>query len=303
MNDTAIAAVLPADLAVLAGAVGVPLTAAVLITPLRARGVDRGCFRLTFADGRVLKGRHVETLDQADRLQSLTARLDARHFPAIVERHGRALLTEWVDGTPLGRCRSTRRILEECGRLHAAVHRISVDTGPRLRRRHGPWETRMAAALRILVDAACLDVADARRAERLALEFQPGTVALGMCHGDLCAENIVVARDGRVVVVDNDSLAVDAWGYDLARTWYRWPMTDVNRRRYMSGYGAADYLADVHAHFVHWATTVLVEAAAFRVQSRVQGARRPLRELRMVLRAPARHARFPGLIPGEAVAS
>jgi aminoglycoside phosphotransferase len=297
MSRLAIETALPDDLAFLVGAVGVPLTSATLVTSLRARGIDRACFRLTFADGRVLKGRHVETLEQADRLQTLTGRLDRRHFPDVLERHGRAFLTEWIEGAPLGRRACTRAILETCGGLHAALHRIPVDARPQWRRRHGPWQTRMAAGLRILVDAARLDDAAARRAERLSFEFEPRAATLGMCHGDLCAENIVIARDGRVVVVDNDSLAVDAWGYDFARTWYRWPMADAERRHYMAGYGGAAHLAEVHTHFIHWAITVLVEAAAFRVRVGVDGAERALRSLRIALRNPVR---FPGLIPDDA---
>jgi phosphotransferase family enzyme len=300
MNELAIQLALPVDLAILVRAVGVPLSSAALVTPLPARGVDRACFRLTFVDGRVLKGRYVETLQHADRLQALTGALDRRHFPAVLERHGRALLTEWIEGTPLGRRPWTPRILETCGGLHAAVHRIPVATRPQWRRRHGPWQTRMAAGLRILVDAARLDVATAGRAERLASEFEPGAVALAMCHGDLCAENIVIARDGRVVVVDNDSLAVDALGYDFARTWYRWPMADADRRRYMTGYGSAAHLAEVHEYFIHWAITVLVEAAAFRVRIGVDGAERALGTLRMALHDPGQCARFPGLIPDQA---
>jgi Ser/Thr protein kinase RdoA (MazF antagonist) len=297
---TASAVGLPLDLATLVHAVGVPLTAAELVTRLRAPAVDRACFRLTFADGRVLKGRQVETLEQAERLQALTARLDRRHFPAVLERHGRAFMTEWIEGTPLHHRRWTRRLLEECGGVHAAVHRLAVETAPRWRRRHGRWQTRMTAALGVLVDAARIDRGAARRAEGLASRFAPPAVALGMCHGDLCAENIVVNRDGRVVVVDNDSLAVDAWGYDLARTWYRWPMTDDQRRHYMAGYGRAAHLEDIEAHFIHWAITVLVEAAAFRVRVGVDGADRPLSALRRVLRDPVRGARFPGLAPAGA---
>jgi hypothetical protein len=33
--------------------------------------------------------------------------------------------------------------------------------------------------------------------------------------------------DGRLRVVDNEALSVGACDYDLARTWHRWPMTDL----------------------------------------------------------------------------
>jgi Ser/Thr protein kinase RdoA (MazF antagonist) len=300
---TVAAAVLPADLLTVVQALGAPLSEVTPVTALPARGVDRACFRLTFVDGRVLKGRQVETLEQADRLQNLIERLDRRHFPAVLERHGRAFLTEWIEGTPLHHLAWTPRILEACGGVHAALHRVAVEARPQWRSRRDPWETRMAAALRLLVDAALLDAGMAGLAEALASRFAPRAVEVGMCHGDLCAENIVVDRDGRVVVVDNDNLAVDAWGYDIARTWYRWPMTEAERRQYMAGYGRADHLAAVDAHFIHWVVVVLVEAAAYRVRVGVDGADRALGALEMVLRDPVRYARFPGLVADGACTS
>jgi Ser/Thr protein kinase RdoA (MazF antagonist) len=140
----------------------------------------------------------------------------------------------------------------------------------------------------------------AGRAETLASRFVPRAAEEGMCHGDLCAENIVLDRDGHVVVVDNDNLAVDAWGYDFARTWYRWPMSEAERRQYMAGYGRADHLVAVDAHFVHWVLVVLVEAAAYRVRVAVGGADRAVGALQMVLQDPVRCARFPGLIASGA---
>jgi aminoglycoside phosphotransferase len=296
------AAALPDDLATLIRDVGVPLEEFILMTTLRARDLDRACFRLSFADGQVLKGRYVETLEQADRLETLTRRLDRRHFPAVLARHGRAFLTDWIEGTPLDRAAWTPAVLEACGSMQAAVHRIPIDARPQWQRRHGSWQTRIEARLRVLVDAARLDTVHARRAETLASECEPRRVELGLCHGDFCAENIVVGRDGRLVIVDNDSLAVDTWGYDFARTWHRWPMTDAERRHYMAGYGPAPHLADVEEHFIHWVIIVLVEAAAFRVQVGVDGADLVLRRLRAVLRNP-RSARFRGLLPGGACAS
>jgi aminoglycoside phosphotransferase (APT) family kinase protein len=299
MTASATEVTLPADLGYLVRGIGVPLARTELVTTLRARDVDSGCFRLTFADGRVLKGRHVEALEQADRLHALTGRLDPCHFPAVLARRGRAFLTAWIDGTPLRPGCWTPAVLEACGGLHAAVHRVPVDDDTQWQRRHGPWQARMAKALGVLVDGARLDITEARRAETLACEFEPRVVERGLCHGDLCAENIVIDGDGRVVIVDNDSLAVDAWGYDLARTWYRWPMTATERRQYMAGYGPASHLVHVAAYFIHWAIVVLVEAAAFRVRVGVD-ADSALRRLRAVVRDPVQSARFPGLVPEDA---
>lgn len=289
---------LPTDLASVVAEVGVPLRAVALVTPLRSARLDRGCFRLTFADGRVLKGRHVESVERADRLEALTARLDPRSFPPVLARRGRALLTAWVDGTPLDRVRPSPAVLDACGGLQAAVHRIVVEPRAEWRRRPADWPVRLASSLRVLVDAAGLGSAEARQAEALAVGYAPPRASLGLCHGDLCPENVVLARDGRVVVVDNDSIAVDAYGFDLARTWYRWPMSDAQARRYMRGYGPAEHLDEVEAHFVHWAVVVVVEAAAFRHGAGLAGAGAAIGRLRALLRHPERCARFPGRARG-----
>jgi len=303
MTASTAAARMPEDLQVLVSEVAVPLVGALLVTTLPSPRVDRACWRLTFADGRVLKGRYVETVEQADRLEALTRRLDHRSFPPVLSRYRRALLTAWVDGTPLDRRRWSTAMLGACGAVHGAVHRTRVESRPAWYRRHGDWHARLESRLRDLVDARVIEAVEARRAETLAGRFAPEAAASGLCHGDFCAENIIVDGHARPVVVDNDSIAVDAYGYDLARTWHRWPMTEAQSHAYMAGYGPAGHLAEVEAHFVHWAAVVLVEAAAFRVQVGLDGADVPLRRLHALLQAPHRYGRFPGLVPRGARAS
>jgi len=259
------------------------LVEARLVTAIRSRDLDRACFRLRFADGRVLKGRRVETLTQADRLEALARLLDRRYFPAVLARQGRALLTEWIEGTLLRPADYTLDGLRFFGALHASLHRIPVPSASGWRRRWEDWRPKLEQRLHELVDAHALDGASARLACQLAERHAPESVSTGLCHGDLCAENIIKARSGRFVVVDNDSVAIDSYGYDLARTWHRWPMSQRQHAAYIEGYGRHLHWAHFTAHFIHWAILVLVDAASFRTRVGVKGARRPLSRLRTLL--------------------
>jgi hypothetical protein len=271
------------DLWALVQQVGVPLVAARLVTTLPTPKSDRACFRLRFADGRVLKGRRAETIGDADRIETLSRLLDGRFFPAVRVRRGRALLTEWIDGTRLRPAHCAVDVIRFVGRLHASIHRTPAPDAVVWRRSPAERRTRLAERLGELVRAGALDGAEAAFAHRLADDHAPTTVTTGLCHGDLCAENIVEDPSGRLVVVDNDSIRIDAYGYDLARTWHRWPMSARQHAVYAEGYGDSAPWRSFRDHFVHWAILVLVDAAAFRLRVGVPGVRRPVARLRGLL--------------------
>ena len=72
--------------------------------------------------------------------------------------------------------------------------------------------------------------------------------------------------------------------YDLARTWYRWPMTGEQRDAYLAGYrdhrDASAFL--VHAPF--WHIAALANGALFRHRRRSGAPALPLAALRALLR-------------------
>jgi thiamine kinase-like enzyme len=106
---------------------------------------------------------------------------------------------------------------------------------------------------------------------------------MGLVHGDVCPENLVVDASGRLRVIDTDSLAVRAKEYDLARTWYRWPMTREERGTFEDGYPEPAVLASYHEHFSHWALSILIRAASFRLRHALPDAEMPARRLREFL--------------------
>lgn len=287
------------DLQALVEEVGAPLVGAAAITSIPSARADRACFRLTFADGRVLKGRRVEAEADARRIHALGALLPARHFPRVLGRRGRALLTNWIEGQSLV-AEPPAAVLRRCGRMHRALHRL--DVGPAfagLRRRSVDWEPRLDRLLAELVAASALDGDLATEAYRLVVRHAPSRPRAGLCHGDFCGENMVRDRTGTLRVVDNDSLAIDEYEYDLARTWYRWRLSPEAQRAYAEGYGVSEDGAAFAAHFVHWALTVVIESSVFRLRANAPTVRDALERLRRLVQTEGRGAVLPRALAGD----
>ena len=66
----------------------------------------------------------------------------------------------------------------------------------------------------------------------------PEECEIGVVHRDLCPENLVRGREGRLFCVDNGSLSIGAIAEDLCRVWYRWPMKSDERQAFAEGYSA-----------------------------------------------------------------
>ena len=92
--------------------------------------------------------------------------------------------------------------------------------------------------------------------------------------------NVVIRSDGVPVCVDNANLTVGPHELDLARTWYRWPMTSGDRRHFAAGYEEHASLAPSLRHFPFWAINVLVRGALFRLGAARNGVEEPLARLR-----------------------
>lgn len=293
MRSDRLEARLGPDLAALVREVSVPLVRAVRITGLPSRVLARATFRLDFLDGRRLKGRRLDGQADAERIATLAGLLGLPALPRVLARRGAALLEEWVPGASLDRRRPDRETLRRAGVLLGAIHRAgrrglgSHPAPPGIA--PSPAE-RLAAidqGLGALARAGVLSAAAAGRLADAAHRHAPSRPATGIIHRDFCAENLVVDRAGRPHAVDSGTLALDALDFDLARTWYRWPMTSAARAAFEVGYATHRSLRSYRTHFPFWGIAVLVDAAVFRHQARTPGRRAPLRRLAELLGAPA----------------
>jgi aminoglycoside phosphotransferase len=285
------------DLWMLIEAVGSPLVDLLAVTTIPPAEAYRACFRLIFAEGPVLKGRRLRATADVERITYLSSLLDHQYFPPILAHRGQALLTRWIPGRPAAASDWTADLVRTCGQLQGSLHRLSLSPAmAALRRRPNDWDRRLHELLADLVAHGVLDTGQAQQAHRLAGLHAPVAASVGLCHTDFCAENMIITQTGHVCIVDNEGISIDACEYDLARTWYRWPMTEHQQRWYAEGYGRHDHLADFAAHFLHWALLAVIESAAFRVRSGAVSARVPLARLRRLLRTRGGAETFPYLL-------
>lgn len=290
--------VLGADLAALVTTVGARLVRTTLITGLPSATLRRATFRLEFADGRVLKGRWFDTPADAERVEILTRALGLRSLPRVWARQGAALLEDWIGGVPLDSVVPSLPRFRQAGALLGAIHGAATPpsapgTLPSAVEAPPSVEARRAATVRGIDGLTRLQLVPgpaAHRLQTLVDAHAPGDrdadrLERGIVHRDFCAENIILAPDGQLWVVDNGTLTIDAYDFDLGRTWYRWPMTREQWRVFAHGYRRHRDTERFVAHFPFWAIAVLVEAALFRHQAAAPGALEPVRCLDALLGA------------------
>lgn len=257
------------DLSVLVRAIPAPL---IQLTPLSHRGPAQRAtaFRLHFADGRTCKGALLETAQQAEQAAAVAGKLGHCGIPAVMGQHGSALLAQWIDGEPLAGGDCTVDTLRHCGAIQGLAHTAAVADHAReqpaavLYRR----QRNLGRDLAALVECALLDHGHAQRADDIAGRLAPASCTIAPIFGDFCAENIVRTSSGELFVVDIETLSIDACEYDLARTWYRWPMTAAERAAYWDGYRTHREPDAFLAHLPFWAILALVDGAIFRQRYR-----------------------------------
>ena len=277
------------DLWALVQGLRTPLVDVTPLTTLPSPCRHRASFRLRFADGCLLKGRRFDSAAHAKRVADLSQFLDPGHFPRVLGMHGGALLIEWIDGHPLTPSEYSPELVRRCGALQGLLHSIPLRNGIKemyvqAQDRRQDWQNKLEEDVHELVTRRALGREEAKQVFRLAIGHAPDRFSLGVVHRDFCAENMVLHAPGHIYVIDNETLHIDAYDYDLARTWYRWPLNSLYRKAYYEGYNQYRSAGDFTAHFHHWAVTVLVESAVFRLRIRTRGTSIPIRRLRALLR-------------------
>lgn len=255
------------------------------VTPLHGRGYPgyrTRSFRLRLADGRVLKGRECVSRNRAVAIEYVLRRVDHLGLPRLLGRAGRALLTEWVEGRAPADHDWTPARLRECGALLACFHGVPVPEDSPRSRPHtiAARRAKYESDLSMLVRAGALEEREAQRAFTRAMEEEPQHCSLSFVHRDFCAENMVIRPSGAVMVVDNETLAVDACEHDLGRTWYRWPMEPEQRDAFLAGYEEHRSAREFVRHQGYWTLLALAGAAVFRRSQSAAAADVPLARLR-----------------------
>ena len=255
------------------------------ITTLHSSGNAPSSFLLRFADGTLLKGKRLPSTSAANDLTSLLRLLDCQQFPDVIGQNASAVLFEWIEGDVLEGCMCEEQDLKEWGRFHAKLHSRAIPVElveSKWIEVSRVWQ-QLCADLRSLCEEGLLERREKERALNLSRKQIPEVLEFGTIHGDLCPENIVVSRSGRVFVVDNETVRIGVPEFDLARTWYRWPMSRSEREAYMAGYSEVRRRVDFEDCSLFWSIRVLAEASLFRWSRRTKRADLPLTLLRSIL--------------------
>lgn len=260
----------------------------VRLTHLAMDAFDRGCYRLRLADGRRFKYRRMPSAQRARKVERLVERLDCSRIPRILARRGSGLLIEFIDGRPLRRTDHHANLLDWCGRLQGRMHSIETDGLEDLAPSDaGGTATELEAMVAQLVERDAIQRPEGEDLLALGVrDLRPGVAAdrLGVIHRDYCAENLMLAPSGAIHLVDNETIDLGPLDYDLARTWYRWPMTPWEREAFWHGYGRYRGPEGFVSSFPYWAVRVMVESALYRLEGGTRKALVPLRRLRILLR-------------------
>jgi aminoglycoside phosphotransferase (APT) family kinase protein len=218
-------------------------------------------------------------------VEHVSRHLDHQGFPQVLARSGLVLLMEWIEGSPLNLMEYGPVLVRRCGALQGSMHIVPVppDSPYRPVDTIEDWHGRLHLGLDELAAAQVLEKHEARQAFDAAMAYAPSTYAVGFVHRDFCAENLVLRRSGGICAVDNEALAVDPYDYDLGRTWYRWPMSALQRQAYLQGYESYRSSTAFLRHFPYWGIAALAGAAVFRLEKQRDAASVPIGRLRGLL--------------------
>lgn len=265
----------------LLASLGTPVVGAKSISPLPSRRARKRCYRIDLADGRTVKLRRSSTAFEARQYADLVTALGDPRLARVLDRRGDLTLEEWVPGSVLDdQAVSVAELAwggELLGSLHA-IRRLGATTLPRTIST-GPQRAELESNLARVLALGALTGDVVGRLRAAAARHDPGAARAGALHTDLCPENLVRDPQGMIRAIDNEGMRIGAAGFDLARVWYRWPMSTAGWRTYLEAYARrCDPSSDIE-HFPFWQIVAVLQSASLRLARRTAHADLPLRRL------------------------
>jgi Phosphotransferase enzyme family len=271
------------DIAALLAALPARVVRVTPVTSLSARHSQRATFRIDLDDGAALKARRFDSAFEAERFARLTRHAGHPQVPAATAQRGAAAIEPWIEGKSLAGQAIAPDEIHELGALLGAIHVAPppARSEGELALAHSEREGRLAANIQRLVALKCID--DGERI-RSAAGATPIEFEVGLIHGDFCPDNFVRTTENRIVAVDNETLRFEALDYDLARTWYRWPMDGAQASAFLDGYRTRRSPETFLRNFPYWAICALVDSAVFRAGAGIAGVDAVLQRLDSFIR-------------------
>ncbi|MEO2036107.1 MAG: aminoglycoside phosphotransferase family protein [Planctomycetaceae bacterium] len=269
---------LPLNLSNLVDEMKLQLVEAEPITTLKTAIVERGTYRLQCDDGRTLKGRILRKPGQADRMRFVLQHMNQDAFSRVLAYGNLAILEEWIDGTSLASFRPKLELVARAGTQLVDIHMTPLPRNSSGFAVQTDRTEKLADGLEQLSEMGILSRIERDELHKQAAAHCPDAVEIGFVHRDYCAENLVQGKR-HLCSIDNVKMAIGPLDEDLARTWYRWPMTEAQWNAFLSGYGTRRNPRAVLQHAPYWAILVVVGSALFRLRAQASEAEVPVNQL------------------------
>lgn len=234
------------------------------VATIRFPGIDRATYRVDLESGEIVKARRLENECTARRLVERRRGLPDGFVP-VLAHHKRVVLEQWVRGRIVGNTPASG-VVSGAAKLLATLHCVTVfvdeegsDEDTAL------WLVKADGWLRALTAAGALDATEANRLRENLKRFDPGRSASGLGHFDFCGENMVLDTSARLRVIDNERVSIGPYGFDLARTWYRWALTPDDWQQFEKSYFAMVAREPATADQEFWRVVVLIQSAYLRL--------------------------------------
>lgn len=260
---------LPQDLATMIACEQQELKEIVPITGLAGKHLDEGAtYRVTFRNGTRAKARSWPRFRDASFMRQTLERLPSSRFPRMLAVDSRASLEQWFDGDPISSRITTAEILLEGGRLLGLIHQTNppIDKSQQGYLSTNGCVRRLETKLDQLVSQKVIDRRLSAKIWEIAIARRPLNAHYGLAHRDFCGENLLICH-GKVCCIDNTTFATLALDEDLARTWYRWPMSDANWRIFLKGYAETRDIEPFLQYGLFWKANVLTASILLRLRS------------------------------------
>ncbi len=275
---------LPHALVALIDGTGLRLMEAFPIGMLTSPLIPRLTYRLQFENGVILKGRHLMSPRRARCFNEVVNAFAADAFSRVMASSREALLEEWVEGRSLSDVSGDSSLIhcsgQFLGRLHTCCQR------PLPRPTTSPTDLlRLGEDVQQLQSSSVLSRQEAVDLQHQLQEMMPRKVQRGIIHKDFCGENLIVRPSGAICCIDNLTMSRGPYDFDLARTWYRWPLAPAEWQTFLDGYAKFRSPAEFLQNFGYWSRRVILAAAAFRLKYQIADAESPIKLLRSLLHA------------------
>ena len=273
------------ELTNLASSLGYNIARVEKLTTIPSDLVRRGSFCVTLVDGRIFKARIFPSAKRARIVHDLSTFTLPGIFPKVYACKGNALWMEWLEGSRCNNHNPSNEICYAAGKIQKQLHKqeLPAKYGSLVLSGSEYWQNRLERRIRSLSENGLLSGRELDILGSVTISNRTDTIPLGLTHGDYCPENFIIKPDSSLAIVDIEALAVSSLEYDLARTFHRWQMTDIQRQNYFAGYDSPNVVDLFNRYLHYWQILVLSEAVYFCTVVHPKSAMKPLSKLRQVL--------------------